>query len=204
MSLFVSFEGGEGCGKSTQVRILHNRLTRAGYAATMVHEPGGTALGERIRTILKHKIQVQVSPLSEVILFNVSRSQLVAEVIKPVLDAGGIIISDRFADSTIAYQSYGRGIDLAVVTRLNHIAAQGVQPDITFLLDIVPEVGLERKRQKANDRFEKENLEFHIRVRQGFLELATRDPVRWQVIDATLPRADIGDLIWAQVLRMIE
>ncbi len=135
---FITFEGGEGCGKSTQVRALYRRLNKLAIPTVLIHEPGGTPLGERVRTILKHALEIKISPLSELILFNASRSQLVSEVIKPGLAAGKIVLCDRFADSTLAYQSYGRGLDRALVSGVSEIAAQGLKPELTFLLDIPP------------------------------------------------------------------
>jgi dTMP kinase len=203
MSLFITFEGGEGCGKSTQARALFRRLNKLAIPVLLVHEPGGTPLGERVRSILKHATDIPISALTELILFNASRSQLVTDVIKPELAQGKIVLCDRFADSTIAYQSYGRGLDLATVQELNRIASQELLPDLTFLLDVSPEVGLARKREGANDRFEQEALAFHRKVRQGFLALAAADSQRWVVIDATLPRSQIAGFIWENISQVL-
>jgi len=201
MSLFVTFEGGEGCGKSTQTRALHKTLKKFSLPSILIREPGGTALGERIRDILKKSTQIQISALTELILFNASRSQLVSDVILPGLQAGKIVICDRFADSSLAYQSYGRGLDLMTVREMNRLAAQDLKPDLTFLLDVSPELGLARKQAGANDRFEKEQLAFHHRVRAGFLEMAAQEPQRWVIIDAVLPRHKIAAIIVEQVRR---
>ena len=203
MSLFITFEGGEGCGKSLQSRVLYRKLTQLAIPAILIHEPGGTSLGERVRFLLKQACETPMSPLTELLLFNASRSQLVAEVIQPALKGGKVILCDRFADSTIAYQSYGRGLDLGTVKEVNHIACQGLKPDLTFLLDVVPELGLSRKMKGANDRFEKETLAFHQRVRVGFLKIASEDPQRWVVIDAALSRTKISGLIWERVSRIL-
>ena len=199
MPLFITFEGGEGCGKSTQTRALHLKLEKLAIPSILIREPGGTALGERVRHILKKSTQINISALTELILFNASRSQLVGEVILPNLKAGKIVICDRFADSTLAYQSFGRGLDLDIVRDINRIGSQGLKPDLTFLLDISPEIGLSRKPQNANDRFEKEKLAFHRKVRQGFLDVAAKDSQRWVVIDSTLPRQQIAAMIWEKV-----
>jgi len=204
MPLFITFEGGEGCGKSTQTRALLHKLEKLAIPSILIREPGGTALGERVRHILKKSTQIQISALTELILFNASRNQLVSEVILPNLAAGKIVICDRFADSTGAYQSYARGLDLDIVKDMNRIGTQGLKPDLTFLLDIPPEIGLSRKPQDANDRFEKEKLAFHCKVRQGFLDLADQEPQRWVVIDSTLPRQKIAGMIWDKVSKKLK
>ena len=203
MSFFITFEGGEGCGKSTQAKILHRRLTASSIPSALIYEPGGTPLGERVRRLLKQSRGIAISPLSELLLFNSSRSQLVTDVIRPGMKEGKIIICDRFTDSTIAYQHYGRGVEKAVVEEINALASQGCRPDLTFLLDVSPEIGLSRKRQGADDRFEREALEFHRRVRLGFLDMAAAEPGRWVVLDPTLPKLTIADLIWERVQRQL-
>jgi dTMP kinase len=204
MALFISFEGGEGCGKSTQARALCRTLEKLAIPAVLIHEPGGTVMGERIRHLLKKSTEIPISSLTELILFNASRSQLVSEVILPGLKAGHIIICDRFSDSSLAYQSYGRGLNIEMVREMNHLAAQGLVPDLTFLLDISPEIGLARKKEGANDRFEKEKLDFHQKVRQGFLSLAIQEPQRWEVIDSTLSREKIASVIWQKVSQRLK
>jgi dTMP kinase len=201
MKLFITFEGGEGCGKSLQSKNLHHKLTKLALPAILIHEPGGTPLGEKIRYLLKKSCDIPVSALSELLLFNASRSQIVSDVILPALKEEKIVICDRFSDSTLAYQSFARGLDINTVEQVNSIACQGLIPDITFLLDVPPEVGLARKMAGANDRFEQENTDFHRKVREGFLKLAKQDPRRWVTIDATLPVKAIGDIIWQRVER---
>jgi dTMP kinase len=203
LSLFITFEGGEGCGKSLQTRALYRNLDRLAIPAVLVYEPGGTTLGERVRHILKQACEIPISPLSELLLFNASRSQLVNEVISPALQQGKIVICDRFSDSSIAYQSYGRGLDLNLVREINQIASQGLKPDLTFLLDVPPEVGLSRKKPAADDRFEKETLSFHRFVREGFLKLAAAEPQRWVVIDSTLSKNQIAGIIWEKTSRLL-
>jgi dTMP kinase len=203
MKLFITFEGGEGCGKSLQSKNLYRRLIKQALPAILIHEPGGTPLGERIRYLLKKSCDIPVSALSELLLFNASRSQIVSDVILPALKEDKIVICDRFSDSTLAYQSFARGLDFTTVEKINDISCQGLKPDITFMLDVPPEVGLARKKAGANDRFEQEDIDFHNRVRQGFLKLAKQSPRRWVIIDATIPVKAIGDIIWARIEQYI-
>jgi dTMP kinase len=203
MSLFITFEGGEGSGKSVQAKALYRRLLKLAIPAVLTHEPGGTTFGKRLGRWLKWAQDVDISPLAELVLFNASRAQLVTEVIKPSLDKGKVIISDRYADSTIAYQGYGRELDLETVRMLNNVAAQGLKPDLTILLDISAEEGLARKKAKKQDRFEQEELAFHHRVREGYLKLAADEPERWLVIDATQSREEIASIIWQRVSQLL-
>jgi dTMP kinase len=203
MSLFITFEGGEGCGKSLQSRILSRKLDQLAIPNLLIHEPGGTPLGERIRYLLKQACEISISPLTELMLFNASRSQLVSDVIKPGLKEGKIVICDRFTDSTVAYQSFARDLDINVVTEINRTAAQGLIPDVTFLLDVPPKLGLSRKRAGMNDRFEQEDLAFHEKVRSGFLKLAAADPDRWLIIDSTLSKPQISGAIWEKVRTLL-
>lgn len=195
MSLFITFEGGEGSGKSTQARALHRRLLRMGLPAVLTHEPGGTPLGNRLRRWLKSGVEIDVS--TEFLLFNASRAHLISQVIRPALKSGSIVICDRFAESTIAYQGYGRGLSLDLIETANSIATQGLRPDLIVLLDIPVEQGLTRKR--ISDRFEREDIDFHQRVRQGYLEMAKYDPQRWVVIDGSFPKKEIDRQIWERV-----
>jgi len=199
LSLFITFEGGEGSGKSTQARALQRRLLKLGIPALLTHEPGGTPLGNDLRRWLKG--EGEIDPLTELLLFNASRAHLVSEVIRPALDGGSIVICDRFAHSTIAYQGYGRGLDLALIETVNNIATQGLRPDLIVLLDIAAEQGL--KRKNLRDRFEREEIAFHQRVRQGYLEMAKKDPQRWLVIDGSLPRKEVERLIWERVGQLL-
>lgn len=203
MALFITFEGGEGCGKSVQAKALFRRLQKEGVPALLTHEPGGTPLGERISRTLKWARNTNISPLTELLLFNASRSQLVSEVIQPALKEGKVVICDRYADSTTAYQSYGRGLDLKLVKAINGTGTQGLKPDLTILLDISPEEGLSRKSHKKQDRFEQEKVDFHRRVRQGYLALAAAEPRRWLAIDATQSRKQIARIIWKRVEHLL-
>jgi dTMP kinase len=195
LSLFVTFEGGEGSGKSTQARVLYRRLLKLGIPALLTHEPGGTPLGKQLRRWLKG--EGEIDPQTELLLFNASRAHLVSQVIRPALEKGTVVICDRFADSTTVYQGYGRGLDFALIEAVNNIATHGLHPDLTVLLDVTVEQGLDRK--SLRDRFEREETAFHQRVRQGYLEMAKREPGRWLVIDASLPRKEITRLIWERM-----
>ena len=203
MSLFITFEGGEGCGKSTQSRMLSRRLKKLAVPSLLIHEPGITALGKKITQLLKWSKDIKISPLAELLLFNVSRAQLVTEVIKPNLEKGVIVLCDRYADSTIAYQGYGRGLDLDKVKATNALGMQGVIPNLSILLDVPAETGFARNKDKKPDRFEKENLSFHKRVREGYLKLAKAEPKRWLVIDATKTKEEIAAIIWQRVSKRL-
>jgi len=203
MSLFITFEGGEGSGKSVRARALYRELTRSAIPAILTHEPGVTSLGRKIARWLKWAQYTAISPMAELMLFNASRTQLVTEVIRPGLENGQVVICDRYADSTVAYQSYGRGLDLTMVRAVNSAAVQGLVPDLTVLLDVPVEVGLARKSHRKQDRFEQETLAFHRRVRDGYLALAAAEPERWLVIDATLPGNEIAETIWQKVSQLL-
>jgi dTMP kinase len=196
MSIFITFEGGEGSGKSYQSRVLCRELARRGIDAVKIREPGGTPLGERICKLLKWARGTDISALSELLLFNAARAQLVADVIRPALAANRVVVCDRYADSTVAYQQYGRGLDAVLVSQLNGNAMQGVTPDLTIFLDTPPETGMARTVSRQRDRFEGEALEFHRRVHTGYLALAAREPDRWRVIDGSLPKRRVSQLIW--------
>jgi dTMP kinase len=203
LSLFITFEGSEGCGKSTQAKALWRKLSRLGIPTVLTHEPGGTPLGNQLRHVLKKGHQDKISPLAELFLFAACRIQLVTEVIRPNLQQGKLVICDRFADSTTVYQGYGRGLNLDTVKKINELATQSIKPNLTILLDIPIRKGLSRKQNATNDRFDSEDIAFHNKVRDGYLKLAAEEPKRWLVIDATLPRARIGKLIWDRVNQLL-
>jgi dTMP kinase len=201
MSLFITFEGGEGSGKSVQAGALLRKLRRLNIPAVLTHEPGGTPFGEKLAHWLKGADN-DISPLVELVLFNASRNHSVTEVIKPGLDSGKVVISDRYADSTIAYQGYGRGLGLEMVRTINSVATQGLEPDLTILLDIPAEDGLARKGNRQ-DRFEQEELAFHQRVREGYLRMAADEPKRWLVVDASQSKRKIAGVIWQRVSQLL-
>jgi dTMP kinase len=203
MALFITFEGGEGSGKSFQAKELYRRLFQLAIPALLTHEPGGTPFGKKLGRWLKWAQGTDISPLTELMLFNASRAQLVAEVIQPGLESGKVVISDRYADSTTAYQGYGRGLDLGMVKATNNAATQGLKPALTILLDIPAEEGLDRKKVKSRDRFEREVLAFHQRVREGYLKMAAGEPERWLVIDATQSKEKIAEIIWQRVSQLL-
>ncbi len=203
MALFITFEGAEGSGKSSQARALYRRLSKLAIPALLTHEPGGTSVGKRLARCLKWAQDTGISPLTELLMFNASRAQLVEEVIQPNLKGGKVVICDRYADSTITYQSYGRGLDLELVKAINNAATGGLNPGLTVLLDIPAEEGLTRKGAKRRDRFEQEDIDFHQRVRAGYLKLAAAEPQRWLVIDATRPKDEIAKIIWQKVRQLI-
>jgi dTMP kinase len=204
LSLFITFEGSEGCGKSTQAKALWRKLYRLSIPALLTHEPGGTALGNQLRRVLKKGHQDKISATAELFLFAACRIQLVTEVIRPNLQQGKVVICDRFADSTTVYQGYGRGLDLDTVRKINELATQGTKPNLTIWLDIPTQKGLGRKQYSTNDRFESEDIAFHNKIRDGYLKLAAEEPERWLVIDATLPRARIGKIIWDKVNQLLQ
>jgi dTMP kinase len=198
MSVFITFEGGEGCGKTLQAKSLYRSLRRRKIPALLTHEPGGTPLGEKLTRLLKWGKSTDISPISEVMLFNASRSQLVANVIRPSLAAGKIVVCDRFTDSTIAYQGYGRRLDLQMIEEANSFAADGLSPDFTILLDLPVETGFARKKGSL-DRFEVADRNFHQRVRDGFLKMAADEPERWFIIDGSLSVVEIEAIVWEKV-----
>lgn len=173
---FIVFEGLDFTGKSTQVTLLAERLTQVGYSVITTREPGGTSLGEAVRKVILSTKNVDLLPLSELLLFITCRAQLSAEVIAPALEEGKVVVSSRYRLSSLAYQGYGRGIDLDLIRRLNEAATGGRHPDLTFLIDLPAKVALARKRGKG-DRIEGEDIVFYQRVRQGYLKLAQDDPL---------------------------
>ncbi len=190
MPLFITFEGVEGSGKTTQIERLNRYLTRKGIPCRVTREPGGCPIGEKIRKILLNPDHREMSPLSELLLYEASRAQHVIDVVKPFLKKGMVVLCDRFSDASIAYQGYGRKVDLKWVERLNRLSSQGIKPDITFLLDCPSNVGLKRALQRnrmlkkeKEERFEREKIQFHHRVRRGYLSIAKKEPHRVKIID---------------------
>ena len=202
--VFITFEGPEGSGKTTQSSRLAERLRSGGREVVTMREPGGTPTGEAIREILQHDSAGEpIAPETEVLLFAASRAQLVRTVLLPALERGACVVCDRFSDSTLAYQGYGRGFDVGQLIAINAFATSGIQPDVTVLLDLDVARGFERigKRNEAEhrnrDRFEKEEISFHEAVRAGYLELAQRWPERFAVIQSDGDVATVEESIWA-------
>jgi dTMP kinase len=209
VSLFVTFEGPDGAGKTTQIQLLTGHLQSQGYNVLCTREPGGTAIGDQIRQILHAVDNTAMSPAAEILLYSASRAQLVAQVIKPALAAGGIVLSDRYADSTYAYQGYGRELDLTALKMITEFATQNLRPDLTIYLDLPVEAGLKRKQQ-ANiagegewNRMDQLTLDFHRRVRQGYLTMAQAEQTRWLVIDAEQSIGQIQRVICSAVAKKI-
>jgi dTMP kinase len=212
--LFISFEGTAGSGKTTQLHLLAEYLEGRGCNVLTTCEPGGTAIGDRVRDILLDPRYSEMRPLTGVLLFSASRAQLVDEVIRPHLQMGGVVLCDRYADSTLAYQGYGRGVDLRLLRQVTAVATGELVPDLTLYLDLPAELGFERRLQLAAlqgtaraeglqvgtgslplwqecDRLDMQLLEFHQRVRQGYLELAASEPQRWAVVAADRPPGEV-------------
>ena len=184
MSFFLSIEGPDGSGKTTQARLLADHLRQAGQDVLLAREPGGTPIGDQIRQVLFSLDNKRMSPESEFLLFSASRAQLVREVLRPHLQRGGLVVCDRFADSSLAYQGYGHGLELEMVQAVTRLATGGLRPDLTVLLDLPAEDGLARRKQGGRwNRLDDYDLEFHQRVRQAFLDLAAADPSRWVTVD---------------------
>ena len=197
---FITFEGGEGCGKSTQIRLLAERLGAAGLTVRVLREPGGTVIGEAVRGILLDPLHGEMCVAAEILLYEASRAQLVEQVVRPALAAGEIVVCDRFFDSTTAYQGYARGIDLTRISEMNHAATNGLAPDRTLVLDIDPAVGLRRATAYGTDRLESEDLAFHQAVRDGFLAIAHAEPARVRVIDASDSVASVAGRVAAALV----
>ena len=186
--MFITLEGPEGAGKTVLARRLAEALQSRGHRVRLTREPGGTTLGERVRALLLERSSgdLAIDARADALLFNAARAQLVAEVIRPALEAGEVVLCARFADSTLAYQGYGAGLPIDQLRAIAEVATGGLRPNVTVLLDVDPEVGLRRKAPGARNRFEASfDLEFHRRVRAGFLELAGQEPERWRVVDST-------------------
>lgn len=201
MSLFVTFEGPEGGGKTTQAARLAEHLSAQGLDVLLSREPGGTAIGEQIRRVLFSLENNEMQPQTEFLLFSASRAQLVRDVIRPHLSAGGLVISDRFYDSSLAYQGYGHRLDLDALRATTAFATSGLIPDLTLLLDLSVEEGLRRRQESGNwNRLDAYDLEFHHRVRNGYLEMVRANPERWVTIDADRP----FDIVQAEIQRLVE
>ncbi len=204
MIRMISFEGGDGSGKTTQINLLAGHLTNRGISCLLTREPGGTTLGRLIRKVVVEGAEEEIAYQAELFLYLADRAEHVRKVIQPAIKSNSLVLCDRFTDSTLAYQSYGRGADIALVRRMNRLASGGVEPDLTFFLDCPVELGLARAAKRVAgkklgssrpDRFENEDLDFHERVRRGFLELAQEEPGRIVVLDAAAPIREVHEEI---------
>lgn len=199
--MFITFEGLDFSGKSTQASLLTDKLKQHQVVVHFIREPGGTPISERIRTLLLDKHHREMTEIAEMLLFSASRAQLVAQVIRPALMRGEVVVCDRYCDSTTAYQGYGRGIDLDAIATINRLATAGTMPDLTFLVDI-PIEEIERRKKKAGiafDRMESSGREFYERVRRGYRALAAAEPQRWVCLDGLRPIAELEEAIWMAV-----
>ncbi|MFZ6006909.1 MAG: dTMP kinase [Nitrospirota bacterium] len=203
--IFISLEGIEGTGKTTQARLLSERLVEKGYEVILTQEPGGTVIGNRIREILLHVDHREMSYMVELLLYNADRAQHLNEKILPAVNDGKIVITDRFTDSTIAYQGYGRGIDIELLKSIDLIATGGIRPDLTILFDLDVETGLKRNKGiNKVDRLELEDIEFHKKVREGYLKIAEAETERIKIVDASLPLKDVSEKVWEIVRWRLE
>jgi dTMP kinase len=199
---FLTFEGIEGSGKSTQIALAADHLSKHGRSATLTREPGGTPIGDQVRKILLDPANTALAPKAELLLYAAGRAQHLAELIVPGLKAGKVVLCDRFSDATLAYQGYGRGLDLELIRDLDRLVTADLRPDLTILLDIDAAAGLSRARGRnsrggleAEARFENEHLSFHERVRQGYLDLARQEPGRFRIVDASPPPGTVQNEI---------
>jgi dTMP kinase len=207
MGLFVTFEGIEGCGKTTQIHLAADCLVKRGIPCLRTEEPGGTALGRKLREMLLNRGPFVLYPETELLLFAAARAQHVREVILPALEEGKVVLCDRFADATLVYQGYGRGLDIEAICFLNTLATNYLKPDLTLLFDLPVEVGLSRARERIarlnqvsrEDRFEEEDLSFHRKIRAGYLLLADQEKERFRVIDAAGSVSDLQEKIRFQI-----
>ena len=197
----IVIEGIEGSGKSTQAALLYQRLQKNNIPSLLVREPGGTRTGEIVREALLHG--EQISGMTELFLFSAARYEVINQVINPALARGQIVVCDRFIASTIAYQGFGRGVNLSHISYINELSSQGLNPKIGFLLDIPPEISFTRKDTLTKDRIENEKLDFHKLVRNGYLKTANADPELWHILDGASSVDKIQKLIWESVYREI-
>lgn len=202
--IFITFEGPEGCGKSTHSKLLYDYLMKCSYDCIHTREPGGTKVGEKIREILLHSDGIRISDLTELFLFEAARSQIVDEIIKPNLARKRIVICDRFSDATFSYQGYGGGIPIKMIRDLDTAATRGLKPDLTILLDIDTKAGLGRAKTKGKDRMESKDIAYHARVRRGYLKLAKNEPERIRVIKVVGSIEETQELVRREVDRVIQ
>ncbi len=200
MTLFITFEGPDGSGKTTQARRLAEYLQARGLPILLTREPGGTEISEQIRQVILSTRNQAMRNEAEVLLFSAARAQIVAELIRPALAAGKIVVCDRYSDSTLAYQGYGLGLDLDALRAITQFATGGLVPDLTFYIDVPAEVGLTRRQRGKTNRLDQKDVEYHTRVRNGYLELAKAEPRRWVVIDGTASVEEVQGQIRARMM----
>jgi dTMP kinase len=220
-SLFITFEGGEGSGKTTHAHLLHQHLRDEGYAVVLTREPGGTRISDEVRRILLDPDNTDILPRTEILLFSAARAQLTEEFIRPHLDKGRIVICDRYADSTMAYQGYGLGLDLELLSAITDFATGGLKPDLTLYLDIPVEIGLKRRLSAIEspgfsipetqlalfnkwDRLDRKEVQYHRRVQRGYEELMRAEPQRWHRIDASRPLDQVQADVVKEVHSVLE
>jgi dTMP kinase len=209
LSLFITFEGPDGSGKSTQATMLAAALRGSGHEVVSTREPGGTPIGEQIRAVVHDVANTAMLPTTEILLYSASRAQLVGELIRPALARGAVVISDRYATSTLAYQGYGRGLDLDVLRRITEFATGGLQPDLVVYLDLDIAIGLQRKLRDHDagkgewNRMDQQQLDFHHRIREGYLAMSRQDPERWHIVDATRPVAAVQADVLQRVTELL-
>jgi dTMP kinase len=201
--LFITLEGPEGSGKSTQAERLSASLNERGFTVFVTREPGGTPLGDELRELLLRRSDLEITAWSEALLFSAARAQLLRDVIRPQLERVDVVVCDRFSDSTLAYQGWGRGLDRDLLARLQEAATEGLEPDLTLLLDLPAEEGLERVTRAKRDRLDRETIAFHSRVRSGYLAMAQAQPGRWRRVDAGRDAAAVAEEILAICLNAL-
>jgi dTMP kinase len=217
--ILIVLEGGDGCGKSTQAGILHKHLLDEGYPSVLFHEPGNTSVGEGIRRLLKanqdhgkgmkqNDAHPAIDPMSELLLFSAARVELINSKLRPALRDGRIVVCDRFTPSTIAYQGYGRGLPIDTINQVNCLATTGLRPNLVILLDVHPKDGIRRTADRheeiGHSRFEEEPIEFHLRVREGYLRQAEASPNQWIVVNSTQDANKVANTIWKRVQLLIQ
>jgi len=206
--LFITMEGIDGCGKSTQIDMLATELSRRKLEVVVTREPGGTRLGEAVRGLLTSDVSLNIVPAAELCLIVGARAQHVAEFIRPVLKLGKTVICDRYTDSTVAFQGYGRGLNLELINRMNELATGGLEPDLTLVFDLTPSIARERRSARPVGgllgAFDDEQVDFHVKVRQAYLRMARNDPKRFRIIEAAAPASEINARVLEVVLPLVE
>lgn len=203
--MFITFEGPEGSGKTSQLPALASYLEGLGYSVVCTREPGGTAISDQIREVLTSMKNQELHPRTEILLFLAARAQLVEQVIKPALEAGKIVLCDRYGDSTLAYQGYGHGLDLTILRQMLTFATDGLKPDLTLFLDLEVEIGLARKKKGVEwNRLDAYALAFHKRVREGYHQLIAQEPERWESVDATQDMETVQATLRKSILKKLK